>query len=829
MLPLILALRELRGGLRDFRIFIGCLVIGVAVIAAVGTLSGRIELGVQQQAKTLLGGDVELILANTTATAQQMNVFHAYGTTSVSVSLSAMATWGDTAVLVELEGVDAAYPLLGGVQLASRQTLAQALAGGKIVAEQSLFDRLGVTPHTSITLGIAPFTLSDVIQKEPDRIASAFSLGPHVIAATSALEKAGLLQPGGLVRYHYHILLHNPKSLDAFLRTLSQRFPHAPWILKTYKDSNQTLTALVDRLQLFMTLAGLSSLLIGGVGILNAIESYIAKQYQTIATLKALGASRALVLRVYLIIVCIVSAVGVTLSACLGELLAVALMPYLAQFFPVAMHGAVDFKPLLLAMLFGMLTVLTFSVAALGRAVEVKPTLLFRGIETHAVRLPLATLLANLLLAAALIATLVLSASDIPIALGFIGSALLCFALFAGVTRLIQVVAARMRVVRPTLRLAVANLHRPGNHVFSIMLSIGIGLTVLVALLETEGNIRREIRETIPANAPSLFLIDIQPAQKDAFLALLRADPAVSNIVAQPMVRGRIARLNHIPVDQAPISQDAKWATQSDRGVSYADTMPAGTRLAKGAWWPPGYHGAPLLSLDATLAKGMHLGVGDSITINILGQDIEARITSLRQVNYANFHINFAMILSPGVIEQFPATFIATAKVNSEAEENALTRTLSKRFPNISTIRIRDSLAQLQGIVENIASAIRVTALAALLSGLLVLASALAATLDKRAYDTVVMKVLGATRHDILTIFLLEWLLLALVTAVLACILGSLGAWLILQRFEWVAFRLLPLPMAEVVLLALASITVIGLGIQSRVFTLKPVTILRNE
>ncbi|NBO18325.1 MAG: FtsX-like permease family protein [Proteobacteria bacterium] len=829
-LAMMLALRELRGGVRDFRIFISCLVIGVAVIAAVNTVSRQIAAGIRHESKTLLGGDVQLSLINQDITPEQRDYLAQYGRISQTVTMRSMAMHGDEVTLVELKGVDDAYPLLGEATLAGGRGLQQVLDEGMLVGEDALMQRLLLKPGDRIQLADAQLTMADTLAKEPDRITNALTLGPRVMGRTKMLQDHGLLLPAGLTRFHTHVLLNPGVQLEVFLKNLAERFPNAPWITKTVNENNRGVQDFISRLQLFMTLAGLSTLLIGGIGIMNAAETYLARKSEPIAVMKTLGASRSLVFNVYVLILMLITLAGSLVGAVAGSAASHLALPYLSQFLPVFdMRFTLDGWAIGLSVLFGVLTVFSFSIPALARGVEVRPAVLFRGAEPGRTTLPVGKRLLNMVLAVALAGLLIFSSSDRSIALGFIACALVSFVIFGLVTRLVQRAARRVRPGLPWARMAVANLYRPGAHTLSIMLSTGIGLTVLIALLLVESNFQKEVRETMPAVAPSLFLIDIQPAQKDALLAQLSANNALSDISYQPMVRGRIAKAGGVPVGQLPIAEDAKWAIESDRGLTYSAEKPANAVLAEGAWWPSDYHGKPLVSVDRKIARGLGLGIGDSISVIVMGREIQAEIFNLRDVNYISFQINFALILSPGSLDDLPITYIATLRTQNNTSEGALIRDLAKTYPNISAIRIKDSIAQIREMVGHIALALRLCAIVTVLAGVLVLASAMAAMLDSRIYDMVVLKVLGARRADIVKMFLAEWVLLGLLTAFISCGLGMAGAWLILQRLDWVKFEPVPSVIAGTVGLALLCVIVTGTLIHTRVFNTRSSSVLRNE
>lgn len=829
-LAFVLALRELRGGVRDFRIFLSCLIIGVAVIAAVTSVSRHIAQGIKQESRTLLGGDFELSMINQQASGAQVAFLKEHGKVSLTAGMRSMAVHGEDVTLVELKGVDAQYPLLGAATMQGGGDLQDVLARGELVAEPAFFDRMQIEAGDRVALGDAALALGGAITHEPDRINNPLTLGPRVMGRLEVLQGKGLLQPAGLTRFHYHILLNPGVSPADFQAALTARFPDAPWIVKTVNDNNRGVQDFISRLQLFMTLAGLSSLLIGGIGIMNAAETYLHKKSDAIAVYKTLGASRNFVFGVYLLVLLLISLPAACVGAVAGSGLSVLALPYLADFLPVYnTRFTLDFPAIGLSALFGLLTVFTFSIAALGRGVEVRPALLFRGVDPARPTLPRGKLAANIFCGLLLVGTLIASASDVKISLGFIACAFVSFFVFAMATRLTQRLAQRIHLRTPWARIALANLYRPGAHTLSIMLSTGIGLTVLISLLLVEGNFQKEVKETMPSLAPSLFLIDIQPQQKDGFLAMLAGNAEVSDVSAQPMVRGRIAKINGVAIDKTRIDPEAKWAVESDRGFTYSATAPANSPLVEGKWWPEGYAGEPLVSMDRKLARGMGIGIGDRVSVNLLGKEIEAKITNLRDVNYISFQINFALILSPGAMEKIPATYIATVRVAGAKNEAALIREIARTYPNISAVRIQDSIDQISEMVSHIAFALRLCALVTLVSGVLVLASALAATLDARVYDMVLLKVLGARKSDIIKMFLAEWMLLAGLTALIACVLGMGGAWLILKQLDWVQFQVLPGAIFMTVALAIAFVTLTGFVIHTRIFNTRASSVLRNE
>ncbi|HZT50887.1 MAG TPA: FtsX-like permease family protein, partial [Stellaceae bacterium] len=727
-----LAARELRGGLAGFRIFLACLALGVAVIAAVGSLSAAIEAGLRQDSRALLGGDIEFALVHRTADPAEHDFLAAQGALSEIAQMRGMAVTGDGArrSLVEIKAVDRAYPLAGAVALDPAMPLAAALAErqghwGAAVAP-ALLDRLGIRPGDRIRIGDAVLDVRAALAHEPDGISGLIEIGPRVIIALPALQATGLLGPGVLINYAYRVTLPPGRAVAPVIAAARERFPDAGWRIRQFGNAAPQLTQLLDRLTVFMTLVGLAALLVGGVGVGNAVTGYLGGKAETIATLKCLGAPRRLVLATYLAEIVALALCGIAAGLVLGALAPFVITPLLPPQLPVTARLAIYPWPLALAFAFGLLTTLAFALWPVGAAAEVRPGSLFRARAEPLLGRPSRGCLAAVGAAAALLAALaVLGASDRVVAgwaVAGVAAALLAFR-FAGAA----IVAAARRAGRPRhpgLRLALANLHRPGAPTAGVLASLGLGLAMLVAIALVEGNVAREIDLRLPERAPSFFFIDIQPDQVAPFDALLKSLPGVTEEGRVPSLRGRIARINGVPVEQAKVDPDARWAIRGERGLTYASAVPKGSRVVAGTWWPADYRGPPLLSFDADLARGMGLKLGDTLTVNVLGRELTAKIANLREIDWTSLGINFAIVLSPGALEGAPQTHIATART-APANEAALERAVTDRFPNVSAISVKDALASLAAIVAAVAAALSVVAAVALAAGALVLAGAI--------------------------------------------------------------------------------------------------------
>jgi putative ABC transport system permease protein len=830
-----LARRELRGGIRGLGVFLACLVLGVAAIAGVGSLAASVVAGIGADARDLLGGDAEARLAYRPIDAAERAFLAQSGRLSEITTMRAMARTqgGDRRSLIELKAVDPAYPLYGAVALTPAQTLGAALAprGGNFGAavDPAILDRLGLALGDSVKIGDTTLQLRGTIKHEPDAAAGGLEFGPRVIVSADALIESGLIRPGALVTYHYRLQFPLGADPASWAERARSAFPEAGWQIRTFGEASPALQRLIDRLALFLTLVGLTALLVGGVGIGNAVGGYIAGKTMTIATLKCLGAPTGLVFAVYFVEIMVLTTLGVAAALVLGALVPLASMPLLARVLPVSIRLGIYPGPLSLAALFGLLTTLVFALWPLAGIGRVPAGALFRDTVDRAQRrTPLAALGATALLALGLAALAVGSAQDRTVALWFVAGAVGAFALFR-VAGAVVVHGARQlgRPRRAALRLALANLHRPGAPTAQVMLSLGIGLTVLVAIALVEGNLAREVESRLPAEAPAFFFIDIQPDQLAGFAAIVQAI-AGARFDQVPMMRGRITRLNGVPVEATAVAPEAQWALRSERGLTYAATLPRGSQLAAGNWWPPDYRGPPLVSFDAALARGMGVTVGDRLSVNLLGREITAVIANLRSIDWERLGINFALVFAPGTLESAPQTHLAAVYL-PQADEETLVRTVTESFPNVSAIHVREALAAVDRLISTIGDAVRLTASVALLAGMLVLGGAIAAGRHRRVYDAVVLKVLGATRGVLTRAFLIEHGLLGALSALVACVLGTVAAYFLVTRLMKIEWVFSPGPLLWTVGLAILLTLVLGFAGTWRALGAKAAPYLRNE
>jgi len=834
-LPLIYSLRELRGGIKQFIIFIISLILGVGTIAAVNTLSQMTREGIASSAKELLGGDLSVTISNRPTNIDELTFLQKSGTLSTVTEMRSMVSAGEKLVLVELKAVDESWPLIGTALFQSGKTISSVLTPETVSVEKTLLQQLNIDVGDTIQLGYANYIVADITTKEPDRIVSTFSFGPRILMSKAGLERTGLTGPLTLQRTHHRLLLPKNITSEQFRTNAETLFStNADWKITDYRQENPSIERNLERLNLFLTLAGLSSLLIGGIGIAISTRAYLSRRVTAIATLRSLGTTSGQVFCIYLYTLLLVTFIALALALAAGLGATAIAAPFLREMIPVTGSALIYGKALALSAWFGLLTMLTFSLLPLAHGVAVPPALLLRGGKDNLSKniLPYRYYALFIICATALVSSMLfLTSSDQTITRGFIAVTIASFLLLASISLLLQTITRRLysHSKRPWLRLAISNLHRPGNVTTSIMVALGSGLTVLVALSLIEINLRYRIENTIPKQAPSLFILDIQPNQLQDFTTLLESHKTIENFQTALMTRGRITHLNNIPVASAEVHPKARWAVSRERGFSESAIPPANMTLVRGKWWPENYEGPPLVSLDDRVMRGTGLKPGDSISFTIAGKAITATIASSRKMNYSSMQINFATVFSPGSISQLAHTHIATTRIINPDDEIAIIRDINNTFPNISVIRVRDSIALVQTVIDQISLALRWIIGLVLITGVVVLSAALIAVQEKRLYDTVILKVLGAGRAVIIRSLLAEWSAIALFASSFSAVMGSLAAWLVLRYFGSETFHI---PFSFIAILLLSSLIVIQLAgtlLNWRVLQAKAAAHLRND
>ena len=829
------AVRELRGGLAGFWIFLACLILGVMGLTAVGSVTAAIERGLDAEGQSILGGDGQLSFTYRLANDEERAWMDALGDVSAVVTMRSLLRNGDERSLVEVKAADNAYPLYGSAQV-STGTLAEALAFRDglpgLVTERVVADRLGLSPGDPVQLGGGQFIFTGVLEVEPDRASGGFAMGPRALTSLDGLRSAGMLAPGVLFESQYRLRLPADTDLRATRAAFQTAFPEAGARWRDRGRAAPGISRFVDRLSAFLTIVGIAALAVGGVGIGAAVRGYLNRKVPTIAALRTLGATAGTVFAAYLFQIGIMAVAGVGIGVLLGGGLVAALGPLLAANLSIPAAFGWYGAPLLEAAFFGLLASAVFTLWPLAWLLQVRPAELFRKDTELARPLPgLKVLLALLALIVLLVSSIIGLSSNPKLAAWCLGAIAGAFVIlrvlgWLGARLARHLSHARLAARRPGLRLALGSIGAPSAGTPGIVLALGLGLGVLTTIAQIDANMQNLLRQQLPQSAPAFFFVDIQSAQLDQFREIALETEGAERLSTAPMLRGVITKLNAIPAAEAKIDPKGAWVLRGDRGVSYATTPPEGTVITEGAWWPENYTGPPLVSFAEEEGRELGLSIGATLTVNILGRPITAEVASFRKVEWRGLGISFLMILSPDALAGAPHTHIATLHAEPKAEAPVM-RALSREMPNVTPVLVREQIDRVSTGLDRLGAATRWGALAVLLTGIVVLIGAAAAGEDRRRAEAAVLKVLGAERRTILASFALRAAMTGALAALVALLWGTLAAWAVIT-FVFETSFILPLGSTVMILLAGVLVSLIaGLVFARRPLRERPAGVLR--
>ncbi|WDR06306.1 FtsX-like permease family protein [Devosia rhodophyticola] len=789
------ALIDLRGSTKRFVILIACLALGIAAIGVISSVSSAINGAIVRDARVILGGDLELRASNKDIGAAEKEALAALGPVSREVELNARATKGDLSAFLSLRAVSGRFPLVGSVTLepngavGDMSQLLESRNGvfGALLAPQAA-QRLAVSRGDIVRIGSLDFELRGIIDTVPDQAAQGFQLGIPAFISDAALDASGLSQEGALNRFHYKVDLGDT-SFAAAKATLDEQFPDHEWRLRAPRDASANIARFLDIFGNFLLLVALSSLVVGGLGISNAVTAYVGERQMSIATMRALGASNHRLLFHFVAQILVLSMVGLVIGLLIVAGASLILLPWLSGALGLALPAGIDIGSMLGAAAIGLTTALLFAWLPLGSVQSIRPALLFRsasaGNSSHMAWRDVLRWRTGLPLLAGLVLLLGLTVAitgDLVLVLIYFVATALALGLLRLAATLLTALLRRMPVSsNRAWRFAIAAIQRPGAPTATVLVSLGMGLSLLLFIILTQGNLTNQIAAEVTNDAPAFVLLDVDKATQSELEAMWADNGDITALDLVPMLRGTIVQLNGKPApDPSGLPRDVADMFRGDTALTWAADMPADTVISSGDWWPTDYSGDTLVSLSTEMQNDLGLTLGDTMEMNILGRPITLTIASFRAIDWRAPTFNFRIILSPGIIDKAPQSYMGTIKVAEDAGPT-VEQQLVEAFPLLTFIPVGDAIARAQSILQSLIQAVALVSGLALVAGVLVLAGALSVGRSQREADAVVMKVLGATRRDVISAFLLEYLLLGALATVLATIIAGLGAWAVSQ------------------------------------------------
>jgi putative ABC transport system permease protein len=833
-----LAWRETRGAWRHFGYVLACVTLGVSALVGVGSFADSLERTVARSAKSLVGGDVEIrstrpLPEDAGALAPPLPAGRPAITRVRELVAMAQAGPGESQ-LVELKAVEPGYPLYGALVTDPAVPLETLIGGGRVLVHDALLERLHLRVGDRLRIGDALLTIAGRIVTEPDRAVGVFSLGPRVMIAAEDLERTGLVRPGSRVRYR--TLFRLPAGADpvAFRDALDARLPAAQRV-QTYAQAQPGLRRFWDQLTMYLGLTGLVALMVGGIGVAVSVSAFVKEKRSSIAILKALGAGSRPLLAAYLLQTLLLGLGGSVAGAMLGSLVQPLLAPALSRLLPIQIELAFSLRAVLRGVAMGVGVTALYALWPLLAIRRVPPSIILRHeVEPRLVgRRPWA---ATVPIAGGLAALALWQAGSWKIGGLFAGGLAAALLLLAAGARGVIALARRVRWRAPAWRQGAANLHRPGSHAGPVLISLGLAVMLVVAIALLAGSLRAELLDRGADQAPAFFFIDIQPDQAEPFAALVASHGASAPAELTPVVRSRLAAIDGAPITPRA-GQDDRWYLTREYVLTWAADPPGHNTLVAGRWWTPeeaaraadpARDGERLISVEEELAKQLGVGLGGTLTFDIQGVPITARVASLRHVDWRSLSSNFFVIFSPGALEGAPSTFIATVRARPE-DEARLQSAVVAALPNVTAIPVREVLERVEAVLDQIALAVRLVAAFSVGSGLVVMAGALAITRQQRLYQSVILKALGATRGFVARVFAVEYALLGAAGGLAGSALAAALAWAVLRGAFDVPWRWAPGTLAAGVLTATGLALAVGILGTRRLLGRRPLGVLRGE
>ena len=830
-----MAIRELRSGVSGFRIFLTCLILGVGTISAIGTVKSGIEIAISEKGSELLGGNAEAEFTYRLATTEELKWLE-----TISQNISGIIEFRSMAKFVEgganeraltqVKAVDNEYPLIGNVQLVSGKSFKDVFRQPKsAVMESDLASRLGINIGETFSLGLTKFVLRDIIQSSPDDAGTNFGLGPRTIIKSEDLLDSGLIAPGTLFTAKYRLLIEPLKDLDELRALAKIKFENNGMRWRDARNGAPGISEFVNRLSAFFIMVGLAGLVVGGVGIGSAVKSYLNRKISTIAVMRSLGATNFQIFMTYFVQLAIISFIGITIGLVIGASVPHLCAPLLKVLIPIPISIVFSIKPIAEAAIYGTIIATLFTLWPLSRCENIKAAALFREMNLIKDGFPRLKylVLSFILVLILLIISAVFNQNPELTSWFALGFTVALVTLFLSARILMYCIKKFGRIINghPSTRWALAAMGGTQEGTNNSLIAIGLGLTVLAIIGQVDGNLRTSINNNLPEVAPSYFVIDIQKSQIEEVRDILNSNKGVISFDEAPMLRGIITKINN---KQASEVAGDHWVIRGDRGVTYFEELPKRFNLTKGQLWPKDYSGATQISFAAEQAEELGIGIGDSVTVNIMGREITGEITSLRNVDFSSAGIGFVIAMNPSALKAAPHSFIMTIYVSTEAE-TAVFNNLSSRFSNITLIKVRNVIERVSNLLSSIATASSYGALTTLAMGFLVLLGSAASGQSARSYDAAILKTLGATRKDLIISYIIRFSLVGATAGLVAIFFAVGGAWCITSLVLELPFKIIWDTALMIIIGGLIANLVAGLYFATQALKVKPANFLRAQ
>ena len=828
-----LSIKELRGSFNEFKIVITSIFLGVFIISAVGSLSENLKFEINDQRSELLGGSFELSTTYQKFPQKIKRWLEVNGKTSEVIELRTMLSSNKNSIvkrrLVELKAVDENWPLVGNISIKPEQSLNQSINNTNfngVLIDKNVKNQLNLNLGDMLNLGDSKIIIKGILKKEPDRMFSFATFGSRVLLSIKTLQKTNLIIPGSLVKYKIKFI---PNEKNINLSYLSKLVEGTNISIRDVNSSTNNFNNFIERTSLFISMVGLITLLISGIGISNGVKGYIIKKIKNIAILKSLGAKNTQVFLIYLFQVMVIFLLSIIPALLAGISIPFLLSPIISSELFDTFQARIFLQPIIISFSFGLIVCLLFTIIPIARTYEIKPIQLIRYSAHNIHNQNSKNIKIFIIFLICLLCYLtVIMTNDIKLSVYIFTSIVISFIILSVFTNLYFYILKKINFKIGSLsELVRKSIISKNSFSKAIVVSFSIGLSLLISLNIIEESLDNKISKTINQEAPNHFLIDIQPNQIEIIKKIASASKDVLFLNSQPMLRGRITEINDIKVENLKVNKDVQWVLKRDRAFSWTNERPENSKLISGEWWKKDYNGPLLVSIGDKIAKGMNLKIGDNIRFNILGRNFEAKIFNTREIIWENMNINFIFVLSESNLQNAPHTWIASSTSNNKEINNEFIEKVVNQFSNISSISIEESYKAIKSILKLLIIIINSIAFITLLSGVIVLAGILDVSKKDKLYEIAIFKILGASPKKISLLWLYEYLIIGLMASLISLLIGCMVSFVLLYFVFNVNFYV---NYSTLIILSFIVPTLITIFSFSKMFKLvlsKPLQVLR--
>lgn len=842
---LALAARESRGSAGRLIFFAACLSVGVAAVVAVAGLSQALDSGIRAQARQLLAADIavssrrpipdEVIEAiESISGARRTDVVEMPSVVSRSTVRVDSDSPGPS-LLCELKAVGSGYPFYGEVVTEPARPLESLLGDDRVLVGPELLVRLDMSVGEKLRVGNEQYEIAGTVTSETDRLKVGVTLGPRVLLSIAGLERSGLLGLGSRVGHRVLVGLADgsaPADLEAAAAAVRDAVANPEFVdVETYNEAQPALRTALARVERFLGMVALLSLLIGGIGVAQAVRAWLASRLDSIAVLRALGVRPREVFLLYLAQTASLALVGSVFGALVGALAARAVPGFLENLIPVQIEVGWQPVAMVRGIALGVGVAVIFGLRPLFDVLRVPPVrVLRRDADPLPVGKFLATVLFSILVIGVMTTAMLQSGSLVRGVLFGVGLIVAAAALALGAWIVVRLVGRVPRDLGSVaLRHGLAALARPGSGTLGAVVALGLGVLTVLGMYLIQQSLSAQLKADLPADAPTAFFIDIQPDQWDGVRATLEEFDAES-VDSVEVVVARLQSINGVPVGDL-VSEDEeesrrqRWVLTREQRLTTMETLPEDNVVIDGALWSD--PSRPEVSVEQDYAEDMGVAVGDTVVFNIQGVPLELLVSSIRTVEWERFSINFFVVVEPGVLDDAPRYRIATARL-APATELPIQDSLAAKFPNVTMLRIRELLEKIVTVLEQVGFGVRFLGAFTVLAGIAILAGAISAGALTRGRQVALYKTLGMTRAQVALVFAVEYALIGLVAGILGTVGGVALAVAVIRFGLEIAWAWAPAVYAASVAATVGLSVVAGLAASTRALAVRPLTVLRQ-